>query len=310
MTSIGLDIGGTKIEAQTFDAGFTCHTRLRVATPPDYEGLLAAISTQVAQAGATLGPDGATAPVGLSMAGLIDRQTGLALTANLAATGRPLAADLAARIGRPVTILNDCRAMALSEAHLGQGRGARRVMGLVLGTGVGAGFVTDGALDEGAHGLAGEIGHIALPAPLVQAHGLPVLRCNCGRTGCAETLVSGPGLGRLARHLAGRDATAPDIAHGRADDPALAGVWKVWCALLAEVVLNAAYTRNPDVVVLGGGLSQAPGLCDDLARALAAAQMPGMALPRLALAEGGDATGARGAALAAVLAARNGKAMT
>jgi len=303
MTAIGLDIGGTKIELQAFDDDFALILRARIATPADYDGLIDAIAGLVRDAEAQCG----AVPVGLSAAGLINRATGLALTANLAATGKPFPADVAARVGHGVTFVNDCRAMALSEAHLGRGRGAARVLGLVLGTGVGAGFVRDGQIDEGAHGLAGELGHIALPAALVAAHGLPVLRCKCGRTGCYETLLSGPGLARLAHHVTGRTATAPDVVRLRATDAAMAAVWRIWAKMLAELLIAAIYTLDPEVVVLGGGLSQAPGLCDDLARALAAAQMPGMALPRIALAEGGDATGARGAALAAVLATNGGR---
>lgn len=296
MTVTGLDIGGTKIEMQVFGTDWSLIARHRAPTPRDYEGLLDAIAGLVTLADQIAGPG----PVGISAAGLIDAQTGLALTANLPATGRPFPSDIALRIGRPVTFINDCRAMALSEAHLGAARGASSMLGLVLGTGVGAGFVRDGVAEIGATGIAGEVGHIALPAHLMQRHGLPVLRCGCGRMGCYETLVSGPGLARIAAHLTGRDLTAPQIAAARGTDAELAHVWAIWCDLMAELLVAIAVTLDPEVIVLGGGLSGVAGICEDLTFAMARAHIPGLKLPRLAVSEGGDATGARGAALAAL----------
>ncbi|MFN4170307.1 MAG: ROK family protein [Pseudorhodobacter sp.] len=295
MTAIGLDIGGTKIEMQVFGPDWALIARDRAPTPRDYPALLDAVAALVAAAERV----GGHAPVGISAAGLVDRRSGLAMTSNLPATGRPFPADLAARIGRPVTFINDCRAMALSEAHLGAGRGAATVLGLVLGTGVGSGFVQNGVAAEGATGISGEIGHIALPAPLIQRHGLPILRCGCSRTGCFETLVSGPGLARIADHLTGRSLTAPQIVALRGSDPGMAQVWSVWCGLVAELLVSAILTLDPEVIVLGGGLSGVDGICDDLTAAMAQAHLAGLALPRLCVAEGGDATGARGAALAA-----------
>lgn len=295
MTAIGLDIGGTKIEMQVFGPDWTLLMRDRAPTPRDYPALLDQIAAFVATADTFVG----AVPVGISAAGLIDKATGLAFTANLCATGKPFAVDIAARIGRPVAFVNDCRALALSEAHLGAARGAERALGLVLGTGVGSGFVQSGHAVEGSSGIAGEVGHMALPAALILQHGLPVLRCGCGRMGCYETLVSGPGLSRIARHLTGEDLSAPQIVAARAQDARMANVWKIWCALVAELLVAVTLTLDPDVVVLGGGLSGIAELCDDLASALAQAQIAGLTLPRLALAEGGDATGARGAALAA-----------
>ena len=295
MTAIGIDIGGTKIEIQAFAPDWSLIARNRVPTPQTYPALIDAIAALVAVADMSIG----AAPLGISMAGQIDRRSGLALTSNLPASGKPLYADLATRITRPVTFINDCRAMALSEANLGFGRGAARVLGLVLGTGVGSGFISDGIEDDGASGIVAELGHVALPAPLMQRHRLPILRCGCGRTGCFETLVSGPGIGRIARHITGRDLTPPDIASLRATDPAAMQVCQIWCDLVGELLVAAILTLDPDVIVLGGGLSSIDGICADLTTAMAQTHFPGFALPRLGLAEGGDATGARGAALAA-----------
>jgi predicted NBD/HSP70 family sugar kinase len=122
---------------------------------------------------------------------------------------------------------------------------------------------------------------------------------------CHETLVSGPGLARIAFHLTGRDLTAPQIVAARGADAELARVWAVWCELMAELLVAITVTLDPDVIVLGGGLSGVAGICEDLTQAMGSAHIPGLALPRLAVAEGGDATGARGAALAALQAMKN-----
>ena len=291
---IGLDIGGTKIEMQVFAPDWQRLRTVRVATPGDYPALLDVLAGLAEAA-----PPG---PVGISAAGALDRATGRLTAANLAADGQRFPADLAARLGRPVRFVNDARALALSEAHLGAGQGARRVLALVLGTGVGGAFVQDGAVQGGAAGLLGEVGHMALAAGPVLRHGLPVLPCGCGRTGCAETLLSGPGLARLAQVLTGQALDARAIAAARQDDPGAARVWSVWCELVAETLLAAVLALDPDVIVLGGGLSRIEGIAADVGAALAAAQLRGFAAPAIRLAEGGDASGARGAALAAALA--------
>lgn len=296
MTVVGLDIGGTKVETRVFDAAWSEIARDRVATPPDYADLVATIADQISRAEAG---HGALAAVGVGTAGLIHPVTGLALTANLAASGRPFATDIAAAAGRPVTLVNDCRAFALSEAVFGAGRGHRTVMSLILGTGVGGGIAIDGRLLPGPTATGGEYGHSPASARLVQAHDLPVYECGCGRRGCVETYVAGPGLERLALHLTGQTATAPDI--GAAQSGPLAAVRDIWCALTAELILSMTLMVDPDVIVLGGGLSGIPDVVRDLHSAARAAQMPGFDIPPIVLAEGGDASGARGAAYAAAL---------
>jgi predicted NBD/HSP70 family sugar kinase len=151
MGAIGIDIGGTKIELQVFDRAWGRIARDRRPTPADYAGLLEAVAELVGSAQAAHGP----LPVGISAAGLVDRRSGLAITANLPATGRPFPADLAARLGQRVAFINDCQAMALSEARLGAGRGHRRVAGLILGTGVGMGVLGASALQNGVSVLSG-----------------------------------------------------------------------------------------------------------------------------------------------------------
>jgi N-acetylglucosamine kinase len=209
---------------------------------------------------------------------------------------------VAAAAGRAVTWVNDCRALALSEAVFGAGRGAHTVIGLILGTGLGGGIAVGGRLLPGPTMTGGEFGHIATPAEIVVRHGLPVIPCGCGAVGCYETLISGPGLARIALAMTGADLPPPDIADRRHGD--MSPVWQVWCALTASLLRALTLTVDPDIIVLGGGLSRIPGVAEDLSAALQAAQLAGFAIPRIALAEGGDSSGARGAAYAAWVAQR------
>lgn len=295
----GIDLGGTKIEAQVFNARWQVLDRRRIATPRDYPGLVAAVTEQIRW----LEQSASRAiPVGISAAGLVNPVTGLALTANLAATGKPFPADLAAAAGRGVTYVNDCRALTLSEAVFGAGKGRSPVVGLILGTGIGGGVAVGGRLLAGKAHVGGEFGHFGLAASVVVQYGLPVLRCGCGRMGCTETLIAGPGMGRIAEALIGKPMTPPQISAAR-HDPGVATVWQAWLALLAEMVMTLCLVIDPECVVLGGGLSQIEGLIDALTLVLRRAQLPGFALPSLLIAEGGDASGARGAAYAALFAA-------
>lgn len=294
MISAGIDLGGTKIETQVFDGDWTLLGRRRRGTPGDYGALVEAMAEEVAWAER----EGARA-VGIAAAGLVNPATGLALTANLVATGHPFPADIARAAGRPVPYLNDCRALTLSEAVLGAARGLSPVAGLILGTGIGGGLAVDGRLVAGASGTGGEFGHVAAPAHLVAAHGLPVVPCGCGRTGCLETLIAGPGLMRIARRFGAAAGTPEALVAAREADPGARAAWEAWCALMGDLVITLAHVADPAAVVLGGGLSRIEGVAGDVEAAARDAALPGFATPRVLLAEGGDASGARGAALAA-----------
>lgn len=296
MIAGGIDLGGTKIEAQIFNADWSLASRRRIETPKDYKALVATMADQIAWIDSLSG----AVPIGIAAAGLVNPATGLALTANLSATGRPFPADIAAAAGRAVTYINDCRALTLSEAVFGAARGSSPAIGLIIGTGIGGGVAVDGRLLAGQAALGGEFGHFALAAGPVVAHGLPVLRCGCGRIGCTETLISGPGLSRIVRHKTGRDLTPAEIAARRKSEPDIAECWNIWRDLLAEMLLTLCLTIDPACIVLGGGLSNIEGVIDDLFAALGRAQLAGFRIPALRLAEGGDASGARGAAFAAL----------
>ena len=292
MIAAGIDLGGTKIEAQVFDSGWNRVETNRIPTPATYDDLVQAMVAQIRWA------DSKTQglPIGIAAAGLIHPTTGLALTANLPATGRPFPADIARAAGRPVTYINDCRAQTLSEATFGAAKGLRTALSLNLGTGLAGGIVIDGHLLHGPSGLGGEFGHFALSAAVVTQHNLPILRCGCGRMGCTETLIAGPGLSRIHHHLTGQNLPPEQIVQDRASN-----TWAVWCQLTAELIHTLCLTVDPDCIVLAGGLSRAQGLIPDLTAALTRAQLPGYAAPLLRLAEGGDTTGARGAAYAAAM---------
>ncbi|NHB78041.1 ROK family protein [Rhodobacter calidifons] len=296
----GIDLGGTKIEAQVFAPDWTLLARNRWPTPKDYPALVAAMAEAIRWV-ETHGP----APIGVSAAGLVNPATGLALTSNLPATGQPFPADIAAAAGRPIAWINDCRALTLSEATLGAARGADPAVGLILGTGVAGGVVSGGRLLPSPAATGGEFGHFPLAAAPVIAHNLPILPCGCGRQGCTETYLSAPGLSRIAAHLTGTENTPETIVAGRATTPAFAMAWEIWLDLATEFLMTLCLTIDPQVIVLGGGLSRAPGLTDDLTRRLTRATLKGFPVPAIRLAEGGDASGARGAALHALNEARD-----
>ncbi|WP_322891657.1 MULTISPECIES: ROK family protein [unclassified Yoonia] len=296
MMALGIDLGGTKIEAQLFAPDWRMADRRRIETPATYPALVAALCDLVVWADSMSGDPVA---VGIGAAGAVRPRDGVVLAANLPAQGKPLPADLAQALGRPVSYLNDSRALALSEAVFGAGRSHASVFALVIGTGVGGGHVCSGRLQTGTSGTGGEVGHMSAPAHLVQAHGLPLVACPCGRRGCIETLISGAGIARLAKSLTGQELSAPQIVAARATDPAMQVVWDLWCALTADLIQTLTLTLDPDCVVLGGGLSDIPGVVADLTAAVAQAQFDGFGSPVILRAEGGAASGARGAAYAA-----------
>ncbi len=295
MIAAGIDLGGTKIEAQVFASDWTLVARNRWPTPKDYPNLVTAMAEAIRWC-ETHGQ----APIGISAAGLINPKTGLALTSNLSATGKPFPADIAIAAKRKIAWINDCRALTLSEATLGAARGADPAVGLILGTGVAGGVVTGGKLLPSPAQTGGEFGHFPLAATPIVAHSLPILTCGCGRQGCVETYLSAPGLARIAAHLTGTDQSPEAIVADRPHNPDFAKAWDIWLDLATEFLITLCLTIDPEVIVLGGGLSRAPGLTHDLANRLTQATLKGFPISSIRLAEGGDASGARGAALHAL----------
>lgn len=205
--------------------------------------------------------------------------------------------DLTARLGRTVAMANDCKCFALSEANGGAGENAATMFGLILGTGVGGGVTYRGRLVLGYNDLPGEVGHLGIPARCVAELNLPVLPCGCGRVGCYETLLAGPGLVRLAiRHDPTARSPAEIVRLAAAGAPAMAAALREWLTLLAELINTAQCTMDMDCVVLGGGLSRIPNVEQMLAQTYRSHQFAGRE-PCFAIARFGDASGTRGAAL-------------
>src|ERR1700722_1669266 len=215
---IGVDLGGTKIEAIAIDATGRELARRRVPSPArDYGAIVDAIVGLVGDLERTLG---ATATVGVGIPGVTSPATGLVKNANTTVLiGKPFDRDLGARLDREVRLANDANCFAMSEAADGAAAGAAVVFGVILGTGVGGGLVIDGRIVVGANAIAGEWGHNPLPWPV--DHERPGARCYCGKHGCIETFLSGPGLARDFAQAAGRSLAAPEIvAAAAAGDPA------------------------------------------------------------------------------------------
>jgi len=261
---IGIDLGGTKIEAIALD-GSRELARHRVATPrDDYDATLDAIADLV---GVLEGRIGGAATVGVGIPGTLAPDTSLVKNANSTwLIGRPLRADLEARLARPVRIANDANCFAASEAADGAGAGADVVFGVIVGTGTGAGVVVHGRVLTGANAVAGEWGHNPLPWP--GSGEWPGPACYCGRTGCVETFLSGPGLSRdLAARRAGRILEPSEIlAHaGNGDADAEAALVR-YEDRMARALAGVINVIDPDVIVLGGGLSNIDRLYERVPR--------------------------------------------
>ncbi|MBB1497978.1 ROK family protein [Paracoccus sp. MC1862] len=297
----GLDIGGTKIEARLFDAGLGTIDTRRVPTPRDSaDGFFAALGGLV---GWLRDRSGTDLPIGIAMSGVVEPDSGIARTANLPISGENMAARLTEVAGRPLPVMNDSMALAFSEANGGAADGHAAAVGMIIGTGFAAGVCLDGRPARRPGGIAVEIGHCGMPARALARHGLDLWTCGCGRPGCIEAYVAGPGLTRLAAHMGLGKITAPELA-ARAHEAAAEAVLAVWADLAAEALETLQMTIDPEIVVLGGGVSQMPGVVERLQAALPARLMPGTPLPILRLARHGDASGVRGAALLARMTAQ------
>jgi fructokinase len=291
---IGVDVGGTKIEAIALAESGEALARIRVAAPRgDYQQTLNAIAELVARVERETGQAGS---VGIGMPGAISPATGLVKNANSTwLNGRRFGDDLAAVLKRPVRLANDANCFALSEATDGAGAGSRIVFGVILGTGVGGGLVIDGAVVVGANAIAGEWGHNPLPWP--RGGESPGPACYCGRAGCIETFLSGPGLARDFELTAKRRASADTIV-GLADDGDLAATLCLerYEDRLARGLAGVINIVDPDVIVIGGGLSNIERLYAPVATRLSAYVFSDVVATRLVKAQHGDSSGVRGAA--------------
>ena len=231
--------------------------RHRVTTPRDYEGSLAAIVELVALIERTLGERGT---VGVGIPGMISQRTGVVKNANSTwLIGKPLGAVLEERLGRPVRLMNDANCFVLSEATDGAGSGFDSVFGVILGTGVGGGITIGRRVHVGANLIGGEWGHNPLPWP--DAAELPGPPCYCGRRGCIETWLSGPGMERDHRERTGETRTTREIVQAAAaGDAGAAGTLACYHGRLGRGLASVVNLLDPDVIVLGGGMSNLPDL--------------------------------------------------
>jgi len=291
---IGLDLGGTKLEAIALDEAGGELLRRRVAAPRgDYQATLDALAGLALAFEAELGRSGT---VGVGIPGTLSPATGLVKNSNATwLNGRPLDRDLAGRLARPIRMANDANCFALSEATDGAGAGRRVVFGVILGTGCGGGLVVDGRLHTGPNAIAGEWGHNPLPWPGPDEW--PGPPCSCGRRGCLETFVSGTGLGRDFREATGEDAAGPEIVRrALSGDPAAEAALSRYETRLARGLASVVNVLDPDAVVLGGGLSKVERLYESVPRLwLRWAFSDRLDTPLLPPAHG-DASGVRGAA--------------
>jgi fructokinase len=286
----GIDLGGTKIELVALRGTQVCSQR-RVPTPSqDYDAIVETVARLVEEAEAELG---AGASVGVGMPGALSRNTHTIKNSNtLCLNGRAFDRDLSARLARPIRIQNDANCFALSEAIDGAGAGADVVFGVILGTGVGGGIVVQQRALIGCNAIAGEWGHNRLPWPSHADEPAPA--CYCGRSGCIETYLSGPGLTRDYVQLGGEHKPAVQIA--QQTDALSRTALDRYCERLARALASVINLLDPDAIVLGGGLSQIAELYTRVPDLWKAYVFSDHVETPLRPARHGDSSGVRGAA--------------
>jgi fructokinase len=298
LARIGVDLGGTKIEAIALGGGGEELARRRIPTPVgDYDATVRAIrdlalELQALVAARNLGLAG----IGIGIPGAISPATGLVKNANSTwLIGRPLDRDLALALDRPIRLANDADCFAISEATDGAAAGAETVFGVIIGTGVGGGVVVRGRLVRGANAITGEWGHNPLPRPREGEH--PGPPCYCGRHGCTETFLSGPGMARDYRAATGAELDAPSIvARAESGEPAAEAALARYEDRLARGLAAIINLLDPHVIVLGGGMSRIARLYQSVPRLWGAYVFSDRVDTRLVPPKHGDSSGVRGAA--------------
>ena len=287
----GIDLGGTKTEIMALAGDGAVALRRRIATPRDYDSLMRAVAELVTAADAETGSRGS---VGMAIPGSESFGSRLIKNANTTyLIGKPLRRDLEALLERPVRLANDANCFALSEASDGAAAGASTVFGVIAGTGVGGGVVVEGKVLAGAHGIGGEWGHIPLPAPSLEEVTTAPL-CYCGKHGCLEVWCSGPGLASDFKRATGRDSTAGEIAASEGQDERAA--MDRLTDRFARAMATMVNILDPDVIVMGGGLSNIDRLYRELPPLVEKYGFNLGGPPRIVKNMHGDSSGVRGAA--------------
>ena len=291
---IGVDLGGTKIEIIALDDDGAPVLRRRVPTPAvDYSATVRAIAELVRSAQSQIG---ASATVGIATPGALSPQTGLLRNSNsVVLNGKPLDRDLADALGQPVRLENDANCLAISEATDGAGAGYRVVFAAILGTGVGGGIVIEGRILTGLNRIGGEWGHNPLPRATEKER--PGYRCYCGKFGCIETFLSGAGLAREYFSLSQRKLLAEQIAEAeQSGEPDAVQSLAAYRNRLARSLAALVNVLDPDVIVLGGGISNIETLHTGLPERIAQYAFSDGIGTRVVRAAHGDSSGVRGAA--------------
>jgi fructokinase len=291
---IGIDLGGTKIEAIALAPDSVIAARRRIPTPRDYTATLDAISRLVTELESETGKQGT---VGLGIPGAVTRATGLVKNANSTwLIGRPFQADLETRLARPIRVANDANCFTLSEAIDGAGRGFEIVFGVILGTGVGGGIAIRQRIHDGPNQIAGEWAHNPLPwmTDEEQASAPP---CYCGKYGCIETFLSGPGFELDYARLAGTQRSSPDIVRAMASgDRHASESLRRYPDRLARALATVINVLDPDAIVLGGGMSNLADLAPATSALLPRYVFSNTVLTKVLSNVHGDSSGVRGAA--------------
>jgi fructokinase len=291
---LGIDLGGTKIEIIALDEAGVELARRRIATPPnDYGATLDAIGQLVHHVESELGRMGT---VGVGTPGALSRATGLLKNSNsVCLNGQPILDDLERLLERTIRIENDANCFALSESVDGAAAGARVVFGVIIGTGTGAGIVVNGQVLTGPNAIAGEWGHNPLPWP--QAHELPGSACYCGQRGCIETWLSGPGMVRRHQERTGEQLDAPGIVSRAAQgDAQCEKTMAEYEDRLARSLAHVINILDPEVIVLGGGMSNIARLYGNVPGIWGRYVFSDRVDTRLVKNKHGDSSGVRGAA--------------
>ncbi len=293
MIRIGVDFGGTKIEAAALDNEGRILARVRRPNPGDYDAALSVVRALVEEAEARTAP---VTRVGVGIPGSVSPRSGKVRNANsLYLNGRAFAEDLARALGRPVRLANDADCLALSEAADGAGAGFRVVFAAILGTGCGGGLVVDAGPLPGANGIAGEWGHNPLPWPTRDE--LPAPTCWCGKAGCQELYLSGTGFAADHRRAVGGSLDGPGIvAAMRAGDDGAIATFDRYVERLGRGLAVVCNLIDPEVIVLGGGMSNIAELYPALPAAIAAWTFSDGFDTPIRQAAHGDSSGVRGAA--------------
>ncbi len=292
----GLDIGGTKIELAAFNKDFHRLYNERIPTPlTNYPDLLQALGQLIATADQITDSKGT---VGLGIPGVLAQDDSVLISSNISTIyGKNLALDLASLINRPVVVENDANCFALAEATMGAGKDHSVVFGAILGTGIGGSLCMNKTIYSSKNRHSGEWGHIPLSAVLQQKYALPIVACGCGLTGCIDRYISGPGLSWIHKRLSSELLTAETIVEQYdSGNSAMTETINLYIELLASAVSTLVMTFDPDVIILGGGLSKAGFIYDRLPHALDAFVFKDTQLPLILPAELGDSSGVMGAA--------------